>query len=55
MPTERFYSDLPTVSGALSALLADPAKFHAVPPDWQVILTDVRKSTQALSNGKHSR
>ena len=55
MPTDRFYSDLPTNSGALSALLADPAKFHAVPPDWQVILTDVRKSTQALSNGKHQQ
>lgn len=55
MATDRFYSDLPLNSGALSALLADPAKFHAVPPDWQVILTDVRKSTQALSNGKHQQ
>ena len=53
MPTSRFYSDLPVKSGALSALLADQAQFAAVPPDWQVLLTDVRASTRALSDGKH--
>ncbi len=53
MPSSRFYSDLPVKSGALSALLADQTQFAAVPPDWQVLLTDVRGSTRALSDGKH--
>ncbi len=53
MPGSRFYSDLPVRSGALSALLADQTQFALVPPDWEVLLTDVRGSTQALSDGKH--
>ncbi len=53
MTTSRFYSDLPVKRGALSTLLADPAPFATVPPDWQVLLTDVRGSTRALSDGKH--
>ena len=53
MQTSRFYSDLPVRSGALSALLANQAQFAAVPTDWEVLLTDVRGSTQALSDGKH--
>ncbi len=53
MQTSRFYSDLPVRTGALSALLADQAQFAAVPPDWEVLLTDVRGSTRALSDGKY--
>ena len=49
----RFYADLPTSTVPLRELMADEAMFRAVPPDWQVVLTDVRKSTQALSDGKH--
>lgn len=53
MASLRFYSDLPTHTQSLSQLLADETCFVAVPDDWQVILTDVRKSTAALSDGKH--
>ncbi|MSR15587.1 MAG: DUF3095 domain-containing protein [Gammaproteobacteria bacterium] len=53
MESTRFYSDLPTHVISVSQLLADDSCFAAVPRDWRVILTDVRKSTQALSDGKH--
>ena len=53
MESTRFYSDLPTNTLPISQLVGDEARFVAVPEDWQVILTDVRKSTQALSDGKH--
>lgn len=33
--------------------MGDETRFAAMPADWRVILTDVRKSTQALSEGKH--
>ncbi len=53
MDSTRFYSDLPVNTLPVSRLVADEARFRAVPEDWQVILTDVHKSTQALSDGKH--
>lgn len=53
MNSSRFYSDLPTNTVQVSQLMGDEARFFAVPQDWQVILTDVRKSTQAVSEGKH--
>ncbi len=53
MDSTRFYSDLPTNTLPVSQLMGDESRFAAVPSDWQVILTDVRKSTQALSDGKH--
>ncbi len=53
MDSTRFYLDLPTHTLPVSQLMGDEAHFVAVPDDWQVILTDVRKSTQALSDGKH--
>ena len=53
MDSTRFYSDLPVNTLPVSRLVADEARFCAVPEDWQVILTDVRKSTRALSDGKH--
>ena len=53
MTSARFYADLPTRTAPLSELMADATLFSAVPADWQVVLTDVRKSTQALSDGKH--
>lgn len=53
MDSTRFYSDLPAHTIPVSQLVGDEARFCAVPEDWQVILTDVRKSTQALSEGRH--
>ena len=53
MESSNFYVDLPTETLSVSQLLAAEAHFVPVPHDWHVILTDVRKSTQALSDGKH--
>jgi Protein of unknown function (DUF3095) len=53
MDSSRFYADLATHTVPVSELLGDEAHFSAVPEDWRVIITDVRKSTQALSDGKH--
>src|SRR5262245_7206875 len=53
MDSARFYSDLPANTIPVSNLMGDEARFAAVPQDWLVIITDVRKSTQALNDGKH--
>ena len=53
MDSSRFYSDLPANTIPVSQLVGDETRFFAVPEDWQVILSDVRKSTQALSDGRH--
>ena len=53
MESTRFYADLPATNLTVSQLLGDQARFVAVPDDWEVILTDVRQSTQAFSDGKH--
>lgn len=53
MDSTRFYSDLPTNTIPVGRLMGDEARFASVPDDWHVIITDVRKSTQALSDGKH--
>ena len=49
----HFYAELALNDLPLSELMADAQRFSAVPPDWHVVLTDVKKSTQALSNGMH--
>ncbi len=48
-----FYADLPLNTLPLAALMGEPARFAAVPPDWQVVLTDVKGSTRALDDGMH--
>src|SRR5258706_13162872 len=51
--TDQFYARLPVHAMPVSELMAEQALFMSVPPDWHVVLTDVKKSTQALSNGMH--
>ena len=53
MDSTRFYSDLPANFIPVSKLMGDETRFFDVPEDWQVILTDVRKSTDARSDGKY--
>ena len=50
---EYFYSHLPSNEISLSQLLGEEHLFCKVPDDWQVIITDVKNSTQALQDGKH--
>ncbi|MBM3347541.1 MAG: DUF3095 domain-containing protein [Betaproteobacteria bacterium] len=49
----RCYEALPLNALPLSQLMAERHRFADVPADWHVVITDVKKSTQALSNGMH--
>jgi hypothetical protein len=53
MDTSRYFTELPVHKMPVSEILADPTLFADVPDDWQVILSDVRGSTQALNDGRH--
>lgn len=48
-----FYADLPLNAIGLAELMGEPGRFADVPPDWQVVLTDVKGSTRALDDGMH--
>lgn len=50
---ESFYSDLPAHDMPLGKLLGDPALFAGVPPDWTIVITDIRNSTDAVLSGQH--
>ncbi len=49
----RFFSDLPVQRVTLSQLFGDASRFEAVPPDWHVIVTDIKNSTAAVGAGQH--
>jgi len=49
----RFYETLPLNTIPLSQLVGERQLFADVPADWHVVITDVKKSTQALSDGMH--
>ena len=51
--TDQFYSALPLNDMPVSRLAGEEQLFADVPADWHVILTDIRQSTQALSDGLH--
>jgi hypothetical protein len=51
--TDLFYSRLPVNEIPLVDLLAEEHLFYPVPPSWHVLMTDVKKSTQAVANGLH--
>jgi hypothetical protein len=46
-----FYSLLPTFEGF--ANIMDPARYHPLPDDWLIGLTDVVSSTQAIADGHY--
>lgn len=50
---EMFYSRLPVNQISLSELLMEEHLFYKVPDSWHVLITDVKKSTQAVASGKH--
>ncbi len=50
---DHFYSALPVQSQPLSELLLKTNLFQQVPADWHVIITDIKQSTAAVSNGLH--
>lgn len=51
--TNHFYTNLPVQAVSLSRLLGEKSFFRRVPADWQVVITDVKKSTRAVEEGLH--
>ncbi len=50
---DLFYSRLPVNQISLSDLLMEEHLFFKVPANWHVLITDVKKSTEAVANGLH--
>src|SRR5687768_518763 len=50
---DMFYSRLPVNEISLSDLLTEDHLFYKVPDNWYVVITDVKKSTQAVDEGLH--
>jgi hypothetical protein len=48
-----FYKTLPIFHGGLSELMTKKALFEKVPESWHVIITDIKNSTDAVTDGKH--
>jgi len=51
--TDQFYSELPLNEVSVNKLVVDSQFFFPVPDDWQVVITDIKKSTQAVKDGLH--
>ncbi len=49
--TRAFYEMLPPLASFLE--VTDLAKYHPVPADWSLIVTDVQGSTQAIESGRY--
>ena len=50
---DLFYSRLPVNEISLSELLTEEHLFYKVPDNWHVVITDVKKSTEAVAEGMH--
>jgi len=46
-----FYADMPVFEGFSGVM--DPAKYQPLPDGWQVAVTDVVRSTQAIEDGRY--
>ena len=50
---DMFYSRLPVNEIQLSDLLTEEHLFYKVPGNWNVVITDVKRSTKAIEKGLH--
>jgi hypothetical protein len=50
---ELFYNRLPVNQLSLGELLTEEHLFYRIPENWHVLLTDVKGSTRAVTEGKH--
>lgn len=50
---DHFYSNLPIQRISLHKLLIQKKLFEDVPSDWHIIITDIKSSTAAVSDGLH--
>jgi hypothetical protein len=48
-----FYAGLDRYRGTVGELFLSESHFSDVPPDWSVIITDIRDSTKAIDAGHH--
>ena len=51
--SDQFYSRLPANEIPLSDLLTEEHLFYKIPGSWHVVITDIKNSTGAVSNGLH--
>ncbi|KIO77891.1 hypothetical protein TH53_07135 [Pedobacter lusitanus] len=51
--TDLFYTEMPSVGVGINDLLAQEDLFFKVPPDWHIVITDIKNSTRAVQNGQH--
>ncbi len=51
--TEQFYNKLPSLATDISSLLQQKDLFTQIPPDWDIIVTDIAGSTKATEDGKY--
>ncbi len=51
MFTDSFYLNLPTLENFIE--ITNPLNFFSLPPDWYIVITDIRGSTQAIEAGRY--
>lgn len=51
MNNAHFYTDLPLHTQPVNNILIQPAAFQQIPPNWSVIVTDIKGSTKAVQSG----
>jgi hypothetical protein len=51
MSSDSFYKDLPSFASFVG--ITDDSNFSSLPPDWKVIITDVKGSTKAIESGRY--
>ncbi|MFB2877467.1 DUF3095 domain-containing protein [Floridanema aerugineum] len=51
MSSDYFYSELPALADFLE--ITNSSNYVSVPPDWQVIVTDIVGSTKAIESGRY--
>ena len=52
--SEFFYTNINSQQAPIHEVLGKEELFQTVPADWHVVVTDVKNSTQAVADGKHS-
>ena len=51
MNNAHFYTDLPIHTQPVNNLLIQPDTFQQIPPNWAVVVTDIKGSTKAVQGG----
>ncbi len=48
---DRFYESLPVHHAPIGEMLGRETCFRPVPSDWQIVITDIRRSSDAVARG----